>query len=394
MATRHAAIAFRSERYLRVDGGEPPDLWSPTAGYYRVAGGRWVQLHTNFPNHLQAAVDVLGVPAERAAFEAALRDREAFEVEAAVIAAGGAGYALRSPEEWAAHPQAAALATQPLLTIERVDGAPARPLPPLPDGEGVLTGVRVLDLTRVVAGPVGGRTLAAHGADVIRVGAAHLPTMERLVIDTGFGKRFAHLDLNDEAGQSALAGLVRDADIFVQAFRPGAIAARGFGFDEVARLRLGIVYVSLCAWSEAGPWAARRGFDSLVQTASGIAHEGGTWSGRSGDPGPLPAQALDHATGYLAAAGAMTALARQSREGGSFHVRVSLAQTGRWIASLPRVEAQGVPDPTLDDVRDLTSELPSAWGALTYVRPPGTLSTAPIEWRTGPQRPSAANGWR
>ncbi|MDP2326816.1 MAG: CoA transferase [Dehalococcoidia bacterium] len=393
--TRHAAIAFRSERYLRVGGAPPPELWNALSGYYQAAGGHWVQLHTNFAHHLERAARVLDAPPERAAFEAALRDLDRFEVEERLAEIGGCGAALRTAEEWAAHPQARAISALSLLSVERVDGPKPVPLPALPDGAGVLDGLRVLDLSRILAGPVAGRTLAAHGADVLRVGAAHIPTIEVLVLDTGFGKRFAHLDLRTDEGREALAGLVGEADVFIQAYRPGAIAARGFGFEEVARLRPGIVYVSLCAWSEAGPWAARRGFDSLVQTASGIAHEGGVHAGQPGAPVPLPAQALDHATGYLAAAGAMMALARRAREGGSYHVRVSLAQTGRWLAGLPRIEGAAPGAPATEDVRAYLDETPSAWGALSHVRPPGALSTAPVAWATPPVPASAAAArWR
>lgn len=393
--TLHAATAFRSERYLRVDGAPPPELWNALSGYYQVAGGHSVQLHTNFPHHLERAARVLDAPPERAAFEAALRDLDRFEVEERLAEAGGCGTALRTAEEWAAHPQGRAIAALPLLSIERVDGPPSEPLAALPDGAGVLDGLRVLDLSRILAGPVAGRTLAAHGADVLRVGAAHVPTIEVLVVDTGFGKRFAHIDLRADEGRETLAGLVRDADVFIQAYRPGAVASRGFAFQEVARLRPGIVYVSLCAWSEAGPWSGRRGFDSLVQTASGIAHEGGVHAGQPGAPVPLPAQALDHATGYLAAAGTMMALARRAREGGSYQVRVSLAQTGRWIAGLPRIEGAAPGSPSLDDVRTYLDEMPSSWGSLRHVRPPGALSTAPVAWATPPVPADvAAARWR
>ncbi|GMU40087.1 MAG: CoA transferase [Chloroflexota bacterium] len=393
---RHAAAAFRSERYLRINGAPAAELWSPLSGYYRVRDGHWVQLHTNFPHHRDRAAAVLGVAAERAAFETALARLDRFEVEQRFAEAGACAFALRSPEEWAAHPQSRALASLPLLSIERIDdGAPARPLPHRASGDGALDGVRVLDLTRVLAGPVAGRTFAAHGADVVRVGAAHLPVMEAAVLDTGFGKRFAHIDLRAEDGRDRLRELVAGTDVFMQAYRPGALASRGFGFEEVARRRPGIVYVSLCAWSEAGPWAERRGFDSLVQTASGIAFEGGAWTGHPGEPGPLPAQALDHATGYLAAAAAMTALARRAREGGSYHVRLSLAQTGRWLADMPRLEARGVPDPTRDDIADLLDELPGDRGTFSFVRPPGRLSSMPVRWTAAPQPPTEAPiGWQ
>ncbi len=155
----------------------------------------------------------------------------------------------------------------------------------------------MLDLTRVIAGPVCGRTLAAHGADVLLVTAAHLPQMGTLVIDNGRGKLSGFVDLRDAAGRETLAALTRDADIFVQGFRPGAIGGHGFTPEQAARLRPGIVYVSLSAYGHAGPWANRRGFDSLVQNANGINHAEAEAAGAA-QPKPLPCQAIDHASGY------------------------------------------------------------------------------------------------
>ncbi len=210
--------------------------------------------------------------------------------------------ALRTFAEWDAEPQGRALASLPLLAFERIGAAPAAPL-----GAHArpLGGVRVLDLTRVIAGPVCGRTLAAHGADVLLVTAAHLPAIAPLVIDTGRGKLSTAIDLRAPDGRERLAGLVRDADVVVQGYRPGGIAALGFGPAEAARLRPGIVYVSLSAYGHAGPWAGRRGFDSLVQTASGFNAAEAEAAGTPDRPKPLPCQILDHASGYLMAFGAI-----------------------------------------------------------------------------------------
>ena len=188
-----------------------------------------------------------------------------------------------------------------------------------------LAGIRVLDLTRIIAGPVCGRTLAAHGADVLLVTAPHLPEVESLVIDTGRGKLSTFLDLREKRERDVLAALLRKADIFIQGYRPNAIAGFGFGPREAGRIRLGIVYVSLCAYGHKGPWAGRRGFDSLVQTVSGLNMAEADAAGVD-EPKPLPAQALDHGTGYLMAFAAMTALARRAEQGRSWHVRTSLAQ--------------------------------------------------------------------
>jgi crotonobetainyl-CoA:carnitine CoA-transferase CaiB-like acyl-CoA transferase len=241
----------------------------------------------------------------------------------------------------------------------------------------------VLDLSRVIAGPVSTRTLAAHGATVLRIGAPHLWDSDTLVIDTGFGKRSANLDLRDPRNQTALQELVVGADVVVEAYRPGSLGARGIAPEELAALRPGLVYVSISAYGRLGPWAARRGFDSLVQMASGIAATGAT--ARDVDfPCPLPAQALDHATGYLAAFGAMVALERRCREGGSWLVRLSLARTGAWLTSLGHVDGLDSHDPTVDDVRDLVDESTSAFGTLAYVRPPGTIDTMPPRWDRPP----------
>jgi len=242
-----------------------------------------------------------------------------------------------------------------------------------------LAGVKVLDLTRIIAGPVCGRTLAAHGADVLLVTASHLPAMAPLVIDTGRGKLSTAIDLRESRGRETLAALVRDADVFVQGYRPGAVAAFGFGAQEVARIRPGIVYVSLCAYGHEGPWAGRRGFDSLVQTASGFnAAEAEAFG--AGEPKPLPAQALDHATGFLMAFAAISALARRARLGGSWHVRASLAQTGYWIRQLGRIAGTTCRDPGFDEAADRLQDAPSGFGRLTAVRHAAVMAETPPRW--------------
>jgi len=374
---RAAALEFRSERYLRVAGREPPPMWDPIAGVYRTGDGRFVRLHTNFAHHRRAIVKLLEASDSRDSVQKQLSAWKGEEFETAANRAGGVAAMMRSAEEWSAHPQARALAPLPLVQIERIGDAAPRPLDPAPRP---LSGVRVLDLTRIVAGPVCGRTLAAHGADVLRVASPKLPFIEWVVIDTGRGKRSAHADLDTSEGRAALTRLLADADIFVQAYRPGAIAARGFAPADAARIRPGIVYVSLSAYSHVGPWLVRRGFDSLVQTATGFNHEEGVAAGVAG-PKELPAQALDHGSGQLMAAAALLARARQAREGGSWHVRVSLAQTGRWLFGLGRV-ASGLrsPDPKLEDVQDRIEESDSAWGRLRAVRHAAELSETPAHF--------------
>ena len=246
--------------------------------------------------------------------------------------------------------------------------------------DGPLAGIRVLDLSRVIAGPVAGRTLAVHGADVLLISGPELPAIPWLTIDTGRGKLTSFVDLKNEQGQRTLRDLTAQADIFSQGYRPQALAALGYSPEDAARINPGIVYVSLSAYGHAGPWAERRGFDSLVQTATGFNHAEGEAAGIEG-PKELPAQMLDHATGYLMAFGAMIAKARQSREGGSWHVRVSLAQTGRWLWNLGRLgDGFKAEDLKGEAVSAFLEEVPSGFGPLRAVSHSAVLSKTPAFW--------------
>jgi crotonobetainyl-CoA:carnitine CoA-transferase CaiB-like acyl-CoA transferase len=373
---RAAAIEFRSERYLRVNGKVPDEYHDNIAGLYRCGDGRWVRLHTNLPHHCSGLLALLGCEHDPKAVARTLDGWKAEKLEDAAAEAGLVVTACRSFAEWDAHPQGQAVAELPPFTIEQIGDAPAKPLAA---AGRPLAGIKVLDLTRIIAGPVCGRTLAAHGADVLLVTGAHLPSMLPLVIDTGRGKLSTSLDLRQPSAREALAALVRDADVFVQGYRPGAIAAHGFSPQQVAKLRPGIVYVSLCAYGHEGPWAKRRGFDSLVQTASGL-NDAEAQAFGSSEPKALPAQELDHATGYMLAFAAMSALGRRAQQGGSWHVRCSLAQTGYWFRNLGRVDGMKCPDPRSADVRDLLEETPSGFGQLTAVRHAATMSETPPRW--------------
>lgn len=335
---RHALAMFKSDRYLSINGQPLDDPWSKIAGYYQAGDGRWIQLHTNFPHHRDGVLAILGCRDERASVAAAIRNWSAEELDKTLAAAGMCAALIRTQQEWQSHPQAKALAALPLFEVERVGDGPVIPLMPITAKHEMtrpLSGVRVLDLSRVIAAPVGARTLAQHGADVLAVSAAHLPNIAALVMDTGRGKRSTQLDLRQHDGRQVLRNLTAGADVFLQAYRPGALAHHGFSVEELCRLKPGLICVSLSAYGHVGPWAERRGFDSLVQSASGIAYEEGMAAGLT-DPGKLPFQALDHATGYLMAFATMLALQRRSVEGGSWHVRLSLAQTGQWLQNLGR----------------------------------------------------------
>jgi crotonobetainyl-CoA:carnitine CoA-transferase CaiB-like acyl-CoA transferase len=373
---RDAAIEFRSERYLRVDGKDPDDHHDPIAGLYRCGDGRWARLHTNLPHHRDGLLQLLGCDHDKAAVQRALERWPAEALESAAAEAGLVVAACRSFAEWDGHAQGRAIAGLPVFSIEQIDAAPEFKFGP---GQRPLAGLKVLELTHVIAGPVSGRVLAGHGAEVLLITAAHRPSMLPLVIDTGRGKLSAHIDLRQGSGRATLAGLVRQADVFIQGYRPGALAGQGFGPEEVARLRPGIVYASLSAYGHAGPWAPRRGFDSLVQTASGLNLAEAEAFGSS-EPRPLPAQALDHATGYLLAFAIMAALKRRAQQGGSWQVRVSLAQTGHWLRQLGRIDGMHCRDPGFEDVRDRLHQTPSGFGQLTAVRHAAVMSETPPHW--------------
>ena len=374
---RAAVAAFRSERYLRVDGQLPPDVRGALFGFYRAGDGRWIQLHCAMPHHRDGIVGFLGCEGTREALGAAVAKWSAEELEEALAATGLPVGMVRSREEWQAHAQGRAVAALPLFEIVRIGEAP--PSEPSGDGARPLSGVRVLDLTRVIAGPVCGRTLASYGADVMLVTSPHLANAPALVMDTGLGKLSASLDLRRADDAERLRGLIRRCDVFCQSYRPGALARLGLSPEVVARIRPGVVYVTLSAYGHTGPWRGRRGFETLIQSVSGMAHEQGLGAGAD-RPQHLPAQVVDHGTGYLAAFGALIALARRARDGGSYLVRVSLAQTGRWVDALGRVDGRRTPELTLADIEDLLAESDTPFGRLRHVVPAARLSETPAFW--------------
>ncbi|MFG2462756.1 CoA transferase [Streptomyces sp. NPDC048523] len=388
------ATAFLSERHLSIKG-RAPVTFAPLSRFWRTADG-WVRTHANYPHHRARLLDALGVPEDTAAVEAALAERSTLDVEEAVYAAGGLAVALRSPEEWAAHPQAAEVAKRPLVERGRLDTARARTF--APTGTSPLlpvAGLRVLDLTRVLAGPVATRTLALLGADVLRLDAPQLPELRDQHADTGFGKRSATLDLATD--RQTFEDLLQAADVVVTGYRPGALDRFGLSAEALAERRPGVVVAQLSAWGAYGPWRERRGFDSLVQAATGIA----VLEGSAEQPGALPAQALDHGTGYLLAAAVLRALTEQSHEGGSRFVRLALARTARWLTDGvddmgDRVLAAGdAGSGSYDDPGPWLSETDSALGRLRYALSPVSFEGGPTDWDRPPVPwGTDAPGWR
>lgn len=343
---------------------------------YEGRDGRWIHLHGGFPHLAAGTLAHLGCADDADAIARAVRECDVFALEDELAEAGLCGAVVRSLEEWAEHPQGRALADLPVVEIEKIGDASPEPLAP---GDRPLSGVRALDLTRVLAGPTCGRTLASFGADVLRIGAERLPSIEPFVIDTGQGKRNAFLDLDRAEDAATLGRLAEQADVFCQGYRPGGLERRGFGPHELAERRPGIVYVSIDCYGHHGPWAGRPGWEQLAQSAVGIAHT----DAQEGTPTLIPAAATDYTTGYLAAFGVLTALARRQEEGGSWHVKASLCQTGMWLtrigARLDRAAATGPDHPERFVTRSET-----VWGELEHVAPIVQMEKTPAKWERPP----------
>ena len=364
---------------VRPDGWDAPGPWDPIAGDYRARDG-WIRLHTNAPHHRAAALAVLGVDADRPAVESAVAGWDADALETAVVGAGGAAARLRSPAEWARHPQGVAAAAEPLAVVEATreatDRDPAERDRWRPTPEHPLRGLRVLDLTRVLAGPVATRLLAGLGAEVLRIDPPDWsePAVE---IDVTLGKRLARLDLRTEAGIRTLRELLAGADVFVGGYRGDALERLGLGARERRRLRPGLVDVQHDAYGWTGPWALRRGFDSLVQMSSGIA-----WPGPDPDarPTPLPVQALDHATGYLDAAAAIHGLALRVRDGVGSASRLSLARTAAQLQAVADLERGPLGDPR---AAVPSAPIETGWGPARLVAAPLSVGATRLAWDRG-----------
>ena len=378
----HAALECLS--WFKLNG-QVPDIWEKFSGLYPTADG-WVRVHANFAHHRDRALKLLGLDAakaEKVDVERALARWRATDFEDAAADAGAVVAALRSFDVWDELPQARAVAVLPLVRLTRIGDGDPLPMPALAADALPLAGVNVLDFTRILAGPVGTRALAGYGAQVLLLNAPYLPNIPAIA-ETSRGKLSAHLDLRAQDARQQLRELVSRTHVVVQGYRPGALAALGLDVGELARARPGIVCVSLSAYGAHGPWAGRRGFDSLVQTATGFNQAEGE---AAGGPAPraLPMQILDHASGLLMAFAAAAALHRQQRAGGSWHAEVSLAQTGQWLRGLGRV-TRG-----FDLVRpDLTPYLQTeatGFGELVSVRHAARLARTPVRFARVAQPP-------
>ena len=369
---RLACLWFESS--VRPLGWVPPAIWDPLAGDYRARDG-WIKLHTNAATHRRAALEVLDCAQERSAVAAAVARRDGEELEAAIVAAGGAAARMRSVEEWDRHPQGRAVAREALVARTRGSHAPGAPLLVRPSRP--LAGTRVLDLTRVLAGPVATRFLAGLGAEVLRIDP---PGWDEpaLVAETTLGKCCATLDLGTPAGRAKLLALASDADILVHGYRPGALAALGLGEELLEQHSPGLVQVTLDAYGWSGPWRGRRGYDSLVQMSCGI-FEAGLAASAGEVPVHLPVQALDHATGYIMACAALRGLTRRLRTGSGEKARASLAATARLLTHDGNTEQPGPLAAARPDDHGPAVE-PTVHGPALRLRPPLAITNVDFGW--------------
>jgi crotonobetainyl-CoA:carnitine CoA-transferase CaiB-like acyl-CoA transferase len=376
VARGHAGASLVGFQLQRLEGGELPSApmsrERPLVKLYRCRDERFIHLQGQFAHLAARTCAVLGCAVDSGVEVVAERVArwDAAALEDALAGAGTCGAMARTAGEWAAHPQAVAVAPLGRVRVDKI----AESAPEAPRGtRRPLDGVRVLDLSRLLAGPINARTLAEHGAEVLLVNSARLENIPLFVMDTGHGKRSARLELDDAADAATLRDLAAQADVFTQGYRAGSLARRGFGPEELAERRPGIVVVTINCYGDAGPWRDRPGWEQMAQTTSGmVIGQGGPDS-----PALLPAAACDYTTGYLAALGTMAALWRRAHEGGSYHVRASLCQTARWFTEAP---------PPVGDVTgfgDLTPYLTASdtpYGRLHHLGPVARLPVTPGRW--------------
>ncbi|HTQ12890.1 MAG TPA: CoA transferase [Rhizomicrobium sp.] len=388
---RAAAASLVSFTLLRLNGAAVPrpSENKPTVALYRTMDGRWIHLQGGFPHLERRTLDLLNAANTHEAVAASVAKWNAQALEDSLAFMGQCGAMVRTEEEWKASRQGRALLDVPPILLKRIGDAP--PLR-LPQSEAPLAGVRMLDLTRVLAGPAAGRTLASYGADVLGVRAPWLPTIDLFDLDTGAGKRSTCLDLSRPGDAETMRRLVRQCHVFADSYRPGALSGLGFTPAALAHAAPGIVYVSISCYGARGPWAERRGWEQMAQAATGLAVEQGACAAaregkrRETVPQLVPAAMCDYVTGYLAAAGAAAALLKRIREGGSWLVEVSLCATAMWIQSLGRIAVAEVPDAWQPraglDEYFLSCE--TGRGRLDYLGPVVRMEKTPPAWRNPP----------
>ena len=386
-----AAASLVSFSLLRLNGKAVPRPAesNATIGIYRTMDGRYIHLHGGFPHLERRTLDLLNAENDAEGIAEAVAKWNSFALENALAFMNQCGAVIRTEEEWQDSPQGEAMTLAPPIMLKRIGAAP--PLR-LQEAAMPLDGIHVLDLTRVLAGPSAGRTLASYGADVLSVRSPKLPTIDLFDLDTGLGKHSAFLDLAKPGYAEVMRGLVRGAHIFVDSYVPGALAKLGFSPEALAHLSPGIIHVAISCYGTEGPWAHRRGWEQLAQSATGIAVEQGAFaaarmgSRRESVPRLIPAAACDFITGYLAAAGAIAALLKRMREGGSWRVEVSLCATAQWLQALPRIETKAIPDSwnPLEGLDGYFQSCETTRGRLDHLAPVVRMSKTQPAWRFPP----------
>ena len=393
---RHAAATCQSSKLMRKL--EPDGDWkavdSPSMAHmrtitqpWRTKDGRWYLPHFNLPHLHDRVIGVLKCESSAEAVAKAVAQWDSHELEEAIAAARACGSIVRSNAEWLEHPHGKVLAGRALVDIQKI--GESDPIP-FPKGERPLAGIHVLDLTRILAGPIAARTLAEHGADVLMVTARHLPQVPEHVMDTSHGKRSCFLDLNKSEDLVAIKKLVRNADVFSQGYRPGIMDKHGLTPEQLAKERPGIIYLSISAYGHGGPFSNRGGWEQIAQCTTGICLD-------NGDERPklLPASACDYTTGYNGAYGVLLALARRAREGGSYHVRVSLCRSGMYIHKQGHVQYPK-PDMALSqaELNAIMVEAKTGHGTLRHLAPVLRLSETKPYWdKPSPVLGSSAPEW-
>jgi CoA-transferase family III len=352
----------------------PSPVWDPIAGDYEARDG-WIRLHTNAPHHRAAAERVLGAQGDKEAVARAVAQWSKAELESAVVGAGGCAAEMRAVAEWQQHPQGHAVAAEPL--VHRFTREPAaKPNWSVPSARP-LKGLRVLDLTRVLAGPVASRFLAGYGAEVLRIDPPDWDEPS-VVPEVTLGKRCARLDLHEPGDRATFERLLSSADVLLHGYRPDALDRLGYDAQTRRRLSPGLVDVYLDAYGWSGPWAVRRGFDSLVQMSSGIA-EAGMRRAQATKPVPLPVQALDHATGYLMAAAAIRGITLRMQQGNGSEARLSLARTANLVIDQPAAREEEPLASEMESDRSPEIEL-TDWGKAQRILPPVQIAGVPLQW--------------
>ncbi|MFO1467810.1 MAG: CoA transferase [Steroidobacteraceae bacterium] len=374
--------------HLHQDGYrlEPHPRGTDHRGFFRTRDGRQIYVLRTlaYPELLTRLLDVLDCGYDATCFARAIARRDAAELEEALAQRRAVGVIARTREEWLDHPQGQWLAARPAVHVEKI--AASDPVP-WPAGHRPLAGLRVLDFTHVLAGPTIGRLMAEQGADVLHVSPPWRSDSQIMLLDTGWGKRSALLDLERAGEADRLRGLASGADVFVQSWRPGALEREGFGPQQLAELRPGIIYVSVSCYGYGGPWRERGGFEPIGQVACGLAID----EGSADEPRMAPTGTMnDYLAPYLAATGVLAALLRREREGGSYHVQVSLTRSSMFLQELGQLDAAersrlpaDLPQP--DPGSFLTTA--SAYGDLRVPAPIVSYSRTPGYWERPPCAP-------